>query len=129
MALPDPRPGPPWSRIVESRSQADCVEAGRTRCNVDKCPDEIYHESRDPRLMPLADRGPLRVMFVTHVDAGRRRRNLLVNLVRRLDRNQFLPELCCLKELGPLGEELAEEIPAFSDMLSHKTDLRVFCRG
>ena len=42
---------------------------------------------------------------------------LLVNLVRRLDRNHFLPELCCLKELGPLGEELAEEIPAFSDLL------------
>jgi glycosyltransferase involved in cell wall biosynthesis len=80
------------------------------------------------KLTPLADRGPLRVMFVlTSMPVGGAE-TLLVNLVRRLDRNQFLPELCCTKELGPLGEELAEEIPAFSHMLTHKTDLRVFPR-
>ena len=37
---------------------------------------------------------------------------LLVELIRRLDRSRFLPELCCLKDLGPLGEMLAREIPA-----------------
>ena len=53
---------------------------------------------------------------------------LLVNLIRRLDRAHFLPELCCLKELGPLGEVLAREIPAFDHLLSHKADLRVLPR-
>ncbi len=37
---------------------------------------------------------------------------LSAELMRRLDRRRFLPELCCLKEFGPLGESLAAEIPA-----------------
>jgi glycosyltransferase involved in cell wall biosynthesis len=53
---------------------------------------------------------------------------LLVNLIRRLDRSHFLPELCCLKELGPLGELLAREIPTFDHLLTHKADLRVLPR-
>jgi glycosyltransferase involved in cell wall biosynthesis len=53
---------------------------------------------------------------------------LLENLVRRLDRSRFLPELCCLKTLGPLGEQLAAEIPAVSGMLAGKYDLRVLQR-
>jgi glycosyltransferase involved in cell wall biosynthesis len=81
-----------------------------------------------PKLLPLADRGPLRVMFViTSMPVGGAE-TLLVNLIRRLDRSQILPELCCLKELGPLGEELADEIPAFENLLMHKRDLRVLGR-
>lgn len=53
---------------------------------------------------------------------------LLVNLVRRMDRDRFAPELCCLKELGPLGELLADEIPVFSQMIRGKYDLRVLWR-
>jgi len=53
---------------------------------------------------------------------------LLVNLVRRLDRSRFAPELCCLKFLGPLGEELAREVPAFTGLLSNKHDIRVWGR-
>src|SRR6185437_13007073 len=53
---------------------------------------------------------------------------LLVNLVRRMDRTRFQPELCCLKYFGPLGEALAEEIPAFSGLLRHKFDVRVLGR-
>ena len=53
---------------------------------------------------------------------------LLVNLVRRLDRRRFAPELCCTKELGPLGEVLAGEIPAFERLLNKKYDLRVLPR-
>lgn len=53
---------------------------------------------------------------------------LLVNLVRRLDRAHFQPELCCLKYFGPLGEELAQEIPAFTGLLKDKYDLRVLPR-
>ena len=36
---------------------------------------------------------------------------LTANIIRRLDRERFAPELCCLKERGALGEELADEIP------------------
>ena len=64
-------------------------------------------------LRPLQDRGPLRVLFaITSMPIGGAE-TLLVNLVRRLDRARFLPELCCLKELGVLGEVLADEIPVY----------------
>jgi glycosyltransferase involved in cell wall biosynthesis len=53
---------------------------------------------------------------------------LLVNLVRWLDTEPFLPELCCLKDLGPLGEVLAAEIPTHSALLDGKFDLRVLPR-
>lgn len=78
--------------------------------------------------LPLEDRGPLRVMFViTSMPVGGAE-TLLVNLVRRLNRSQFQPEICCTKELGPLGEELAREIPVHSRLLTHKYDLRVLPR-
>jgi len=81
-----------------------------------------------PKLIPLVDRGPLRVMFaITSMPVGGAE-TLLVDLIRRLDRSHFLPELCCLKELGPLGEVLAREIPTFDHLLAHKTDLRVLPR-
>lgn len=53
---------------------------------------------------------------------------LLVELVRRLDRSRFTPELCCLKYLGPLGEVLAQEIPAHTGLLAHKYDFAVWRR-
>ncbi len=53
---------------------------------------------------------------------------LLVELIRRLDRARFLPELCCLKELGPLGTELAGKIPAHAGLLGHKYDFAVLWR-
>ncbi len=83
---------------------------------------------RRRKLAHPADRGPLRVMFViTSMPVGGAE-TLLVNLVRRMDRERFLPELCCLKYLDTLGEELASEIPAFTGLLSHKYDLRVLGR-
>jgi len=83
--------------------------------------------SRRPRI-PLADRGPLRVMFIiTSMPVGGAER-LLVDLIRRLDRDRFLPELCCMKQLGPLGEELAGEVPVHSRLLVHKWDVRVLVR-
>ena len=76
----------------------------------------------------LADRGPLRVMFViTSMPVGGAE-TLLVELIRRLDRSRFLPELCCLKDLGPLGEMLAREIPAHRGLLTRKTDVSVLWR-
>ena len=81
------------------------------------------------RLLPaLEDRGPLRVMFViTSMPVGGAE-TLLTELVRRLDRTQFLPEICCLKERGPLGEELAREVPVFCRLVGRKWDPRVLWR-
>ncbi len=53
---------------------------------------------------------------------------LLVELVHRLDRAQFAPELCCLKHFGPLGDLLAKEVPSFTGLLSHKYDFAVLVR-
>jgi glycosyltransferase involved in cell wall biosynthesis len=87
----------------------------------------MIHRHRKP-LVPLADRGPLRVMFfVTSMPVGGAE-TLLVNLIRRLDREHFLPELCCLKDLGPLGEVLTREIPVHSGLLGGKYDLRALGR-
>ncbi|MBA2113083.1 glycosyltransferase [Bremerella alba] len=78
--------------------------------------------------LPLDDRGPLRVMYlVTSMPVGGAE-TLLVNLIRRMDRHRFAPELCCMKELGPLGEEMQKEVPTFHNMLSSKYDLRVVPR-
>ena len=80
------------------------------------------------RLVPLDDRGPLRVMFlITSMPVGGAEM-LLVNLVRRMDRDRFAPYLCCMKQLGPLGELLAGEIPAFYDLTRHKYDAGVLSR-
>ena len=53
---------------------------------------------------------------------------LLANLVRRMDRAQFAPQLCCLKEVGVLGEELVREMPVHCRMLRNKFDVRVLPR-
>lgn len=83
---------------------------------------------RRRKLVPLADRGPLRVFFVTTALNVGGEEVLLANLIRRMDRNRFQPELCCLKQLGSLGEQLAHEVPSFSGLLSNKLDARVWGR-
>lgn len=85
--------------------------------------------ARDRRnLVALDDRGPLRVMFLaTWLPVGGAE-TLLVNLIRRLDRDRFVPSACCLKSLGPLGEELADEINVYHNLLHHKFDLCVLGR-
>ena len=84
--------------------------------------------TRRRKLEHPQDRGPLRVMFViTSMPVGGAE-TLLVNLVRRMDRERFLPELCCLKYFDTLGEQLAREIPAFTGLLAHKYDFRVLGR-
>lgn len=78
--------------------------------------------------LPIESRGPLRTMFIqTSMPVGGAE-TLLVNLIRRMDRDRFAPELCCLKELDVLGEELQLEIPTFHNMLSGKYDLRIVPR-
>jgi len=71
---------------------------------------------------------PLRVMFMqTDMRIGGAE-VLTTNIIRRLDRERFAPELCCLKERGELGEALAREIPVHAGLLSGKYDLRVWPR-
>ena len=74
------------------------------------------------------DRGPLRVMFVhTEMVVGGAE-TLLAEILRKMDRNRFQPELCCLKRLAELGEVLAEEVPTFTELLEHKYDVGVLRR-
>jgi glycosyltransferase involved in cell wall biosynthesis len=83
---------------------------------------------RRRELPSLVDRGPLRVMFViTSMPVGGAETSL-VELVRRMDRERFLPELCCLKYFDALGEVLAAEIPAFTGLLANKYDFKVLWR-
>jgi len=85
--------------------------------------------SRNTRkLKPPQDRGPLRVMFVlTYMPVGGAE-TMLAEVIRRMDRSRFLPEVCCLKCLDTLGEMIAEEIPAHSGLLAHKYDFGVLWR-
>jgi len=82
---------------------------------------------QQPPAAPLGVR-PLRVMFVITCMPVGGAETLLVELVRRMDRARFAPELCCLKYFGPLGEVLAKEIPAFTGLLSQKYDVAVLGR-
>ncbi len=70
----------------------------------------------------------LRVMFLnTTLEVGGAEM-LLVDLVRRLDRSRFAPEICCLKERGKLGRMLAAEVPVFDRLIGHKWDVCVLGR-
>jgi glycosyltransferase involved in cell wall biosynthesis len=53
---------------------------------------------------------------------------LLVNLLRSIDRRVLLPEVACLKEPGPLGEQIQSEIPVHTGLLHGKWDLLVLPR-
>ncbi|MFG0290825.1 MAG: glycosyltransferase family 4 protein [Rhodopirellula sp. JB044] len=53
---------------------------------------------------------------------------LLVNLMRRMDPRRVRPEVICLKEAGPLGEEIAEEFPVHSELIGGKYDVAVVPR-
>lgn len=86
----------------------------------------MFFKSTPPT--PRADRDPLRVLFlITSMPVGGAE-TLLVNLVRKIDRERFLPEVGCLKERGPLGEELAEDITVHEHLIAHKYDVMVLGR-
>ncbi|MFZ1933174.1 MAG: glycosyltransferase [Thermoguttaceae bacterium] len=83
---------------------------------------------RRRKLTPIADRGPLRVMFVITCMPVGGAETLLTELIRRMDRERFSPELCCLKRFDRLGEELSREVPSFTGLLSRKYDVTVLWR-
>src|SRR5690348_3759427 len=73
-------------------------------------------------------REPLRTSFViTSMPVGGAE-TLLVNLITRLDKRLIRPEVLCLKEAGPLGEQLREHVPVHTHFLRGKYDLRVLLR-
>jgi glycosyltransferase involved in cell wall biosynthesis len=53
---------------------------------------------------------------------------LLTEIIRRIDRRRFAPELCCLKQLDRLGEIMAKEVPAFTGLIACKFDVTVLWR-
>jgi glycosyltransferase involved in cell wall biosynthesis len=71
---------------------------------------------------------PLRVLFLTTSMPIGGAETLLLNLVRRMDRRRFAPEIVCLKDKGPLGEQLAAELPVHCNLLQSKFDLRILPR-
>ena len=83
---------------------------------------------RHRELLPLEQRGPLRVAFVTTALNVGGEETLLANIVRRMDRRRFQPELVCLKQFGVLGEQLVLEVPAFTGLLQSKFDVGVLGR-
>jgi glycosyltransferase involved in cell wall biosynthesis len=50
-----------------------------------------------------------------------------VSLIKRLDRARFAPEVCCLKDRGPLASELGD-VPVHNRLLRHKYDAVVIRR-
>lgn len=77
---------------------------------------------------PAIGEGPIRTLFLlTSMPIGGAE-TLLVNLVRRMDRTRFAPEICCLKTAGELGEVMAQEMPVHSGLIRHKFDLGVHFR-
>ncbi len=76
-------------------------------------------------MLKKLDPQPLRVMFLlTSMPIGGAE-TLLVNLVRRFDRQRIEPLIGCLKQKGTLGEQLESELPVFEKLLSHKYDVSV----
>ncbi len=73
------------------------------------CALEISDCSREPE--PRNPQSPLRVMFVqTDMRVGGAEM-ITANIIRRLDRRRFAPELCCLKERGRWVNPLPMRFP------------------
>lgn len=71
---------------------------------------------------------PLNVLFlITSMPVGGAE-VLLANLVRRMDRTRVVPQIGCLKEPGPLGEELKNEVKIHANLIKHKYDFAVINR-
>jgi len=121
---PTPATGPKrgrswWNRAGKRQTAAASVPA---RADATSLP------GRDGGMLSSVQNRPLRILFLlTSMPVGGAE-VLLVNLVRKLDRSRFAPEICCLKEPGELGEAMAAELPVHCGLLRNKYDLRVLPR-
>ena len=89
--------------------------------------DQRAHPGPIGELVPNPQR-PLKTLFViTSMPVGGAE-TLLVNLLRKFRSTHIVPSVACLKEKGPLGEEMAFEFPVTEHWLKSKYDLRVLPR-
>lgn len=71
---------------------------------------------------------PLKVQFViTSLPVGGAE-TLLLNLIRKMDKTAFDPQVVCLKEPGALGDQIADEVNLHSGLLEGKWDVGVLPR-
>ncbi len=89
----------------------------------------IFSRRRPWRHVPPRDQaGPLKCMFViTSMPVGGAE-TLLVNMMRKMDSSCIRPEVICMKDPGPLGDQIASEFPVHANLLSGKWDPRVLPR-
>lgn len=84
--------------------------------------------TRFQKHIPRHNRGPLKTMFViTSMPVGGAE-TLLDNMMERFDPNRIVPEVCCLKEPGPLGEKIQDRFMVHSHVLASKFDPRTLPR-
>jgi glycosyltransferase involved in cell wall biosynthesis len=82
-----------------------------------------------PSRLPNNPERPLRVQFVTTSLPVGGAETLLLNLLRRMDKQCFSPEVICLKEGGELATDFArEEIPLVANWLRSKWDISIVYR-
>jgi glycosyltransferase involved in cell wall biosynthesis/O-antigen/teichoic acid export membrane protein len=71
---------------------------------------------------------PLRVMFInTSLFVGGAE-SLEAELVGGMDRSRIVPEICCLKDAGPLAARIPDDVPVFHNFIRHKYDVGVVPR-
>lgn len=80
------------------------------------------------QIRPVADRGPLRVMWLGHSLPGGYAERRLRDVIRQFEGERFLPEMCCLRSPGDVGEELAREIPVHGSLRRGRFDLLLLPR-
>lgn len=84
----------------------------------------VSSELRDSSSKPLYAR-PMKTTFViTSMPVGGAE-TLLVNLMRSFSKDAIEPSVVCLKEKGPLGEQISNEFRVTDHWLKSKYDLRV----
>ena len=102
--------------MVERHAAATC----RIAWTGEPCRPRVAIAPVRANAAPKSPHRPLRVMFMqTDMRIGGAEM-VTANIIRRLDRERFLPELCCLKELGEIGEALAGEIPVHHGLLAQQ---------
>lgn len=70
----------------------------------------------------------LRVQFVVSSLPIGGAETLLLNLIRRLNREEFSPEVVCLREPGALGGAIAREAPLHPHLIKSRWDTRILPR-
>jgi len=89
--------------------------------------ERVGEAGRQPTTWPSED--PLRVMFVTTGMTVGGHEQITLKLALGMDRSRFRPVVCCLKELGDLGQRLLDEgVPVYAELMAHKFDVRVLVR-